>query len=252
MISSHGKSAPLRLIAIGFPLIAFAAGCHFTGAPTMPIPGAAALTPLSKLQIEPFFGAPASEDPHWKCYKISNIPMGDDCRLAVLVDGHGDVLTNHDPASKGVEYVRYRMDDDDDRQVKTILRAQGLPIKPGTVTYRIVAGISSAPIDDGAFELGRDLHFVHGGANADITDLGMSTSLVEGVAHPLKEMLLVDNNWLGNPKRPELPPGGTSDEQIFAPYVRKNLAHHVRFVLTVIPHKARQGYDGANSLVTSI
>ena len=237
---------------LGLPLLIFTPGCRSSVTPGAMLPSAAAQNPSKDIQFEKISDAYSGELGHWEHYKVSNIPDGDDCQLGVFVDGHGYVTTTHNRDFKGVAYVRYRFDNDDDSRVKTILKAQGLPIKPGIVTYTVDTDISRDPGSGGSISLKRDLRFVHGATGVSCVDWNGSAATTKDGWRPLQELLIVDTDWFINPQRPELPMTGTSDERTFTPFVRKNLAHHVRFAFRVIPHKPGPGPDVPNTNVSDI
>ena len=104
---------------------------------------AAAQTPNTQaILIEQAPSTGGTDDP-WHRFEITlpktNTPL--DMHVAFLVDGKGEEIIFEQPQAWSQPMpFQYRLDSDDDSRVKTILSAQGLPVKKNLVTYHFAAG----------------------------------------------------------------------------------------------------------------
>lgn len=175
------------------------------------------------------------EDP-WHRYEITVPPTNPplDMHVAFLVDGRGQDNVTMEPHSWNQPLpFRYRLDSIDDRHVKDILEAHGLPVKKNLVTYRFASG------SYGWVGFNKTIRFQHGPGDtlesSSSTNIDGNLTAIVGQKLLLENRMLLDENFKGDPDKV-----GTFVQQLqpeFAPRTPPGMVHHLVVYLMFTPHQ---------------
>ncbi len=133
----------------------------------------------------------------WHRYQITVPPQSPplEMHLTFFLDRKGyDFIYQRRDAWPQTIPLAYRLDKDEDARVKTILEAQGLPIRKRAVTYHI-----EAATDSGTIAIDQTLTFRHGPAGA-VEEIGPSSApAAVGREVLLEDELLSEADVPGDP-----------------------------------------------------
>ncbi len=113
-------------------------------------------------------------DHDWRHFAVTVPPTSPplDMHVVWLIDGKGADMRYEQPKPWDQPIpLKFRLDRDDDSRVKTILKAQGLPVKEQVVTYRFGVGTVG-----GSTEINQILKFAHG--------IGLGGSVITTIYSP--------------------------------------------------------------------
>lgn len=124
-------------------------------------------------------------------------------RMYLVIDGKSEDLVGYDslnalPQTKPIHYLA-SASSDTDSQIKDVLTAQGLPIKPDVTTYHVAAGISLPTSNGSDFPavetLSRTLHFTRASGSAVDVDVSAHKTLYKvGDKIPIFDEVVLDSD----------------------------------------------------------
>jgi hypothetical protein len=224
-------------LVLGMTAAIFLTHSHLSRISPLPIVGTpvAAQTPDPTLiQVKSVPATGDSDLDPWHHFEITvpqtNPPL--DMHMAFLVDGKGTEVIDEQPQawSQPIPF-KYRLDSDDDSRVKTILEAQGLPIKKNLVTYHFAAGT------EGGVSFDRTIRFQHEpGGNGESTGEGPNNrDNAIGQKIVFYSSIISDSSFRGNFEK-----GLTYDQWTrpgYAPKFPAGLVHHLSVYVMFTPHQ---------------
>lgn len=184
-------------VAIGAAACFLFIGLHGRG--RRPVPAlnypAAAQAAESVIQLKALPRTLASDD-GWNHFEIT-VPPSDpplDMHVAFLVDGKGtDYITAQSPPWTQPALLKLRLDNDDDKRVKTILKAQGLPVNERLVTYHFAYQSSGGAAVD------KTLKFLHSSAGPGGIEAAGQASARVGDKIMLYQAVVYDDSAIHSP-----------------------------------------------------
>lgn len=200
----------------------------------MAISPAAAQTPnVQSIRVEQSPSTGGTDDP-WHRFEITlpktSTPL--DMHVAFLVDGKGEEVVSEQPQAWSQPLpFKFRLDSDDDSRVKTILEAQGLPVKKNLVTYHFAAGTQ------GWVGFDKTIRFQHepGGTGESTGYEAGNTNNAIGQKIILYSSIISDSSFKGNFEK-----GLTYDQWIqpgYAPKFPAGMVHHLSVYVMFQPHQ---------------
>lgn len=225
----------------GFLVLGMAAALFLTHAHSprhlpMPVAGSPVTAQTSApqsilIQQTPSVGS--SNDDSWHRYQItvaqSRVPL--DLHMVFLVDGKGTEIVLEQPQAWPQPMpFQYRLDSDDDRRVKTILEAQGLPVKENLITYHFAAGTN------GWVGFDKTIRFQHGLGGNGISSVGPSSqSSTIGQKVVLFSSEICDTSFKGPFEQGQTYDPLTQPE--YAPKTPPGMVHHLSVYILFQPHQ---------------
>ena len=229
-------------LVLGMAAALFMARSHAPHTPIAPLailPAAAQTPNIQSIRVEQVPSTGGTDDP-WHRFEITlpktNTPL--DMHTAFLVDGKGEEIVFEQPQawSQPIPF-KFRLDSDDDSRVKTILAAQGLPIKKNLVTYKFAAGTDYVMGASGSLGFDKTIRFQHEpGGNGESTGGGPDNrDNAIGQKIVLYSSIISDNSFKG-----DFETGMTYDQwtqPAYAPKFPAGMVHHLSVYVMFTPHQ---------------